>query len=110
MKKSDGAGETLFRRGVAREEVQARGNDRYCKNTQGNGAPEFLLQVVVIKVHAEGGTEADDVRLPRELMVANPAGGKREHDRESDKCERLPELRDLEPDKKGDESAACGCE
>ena len=90
MKKSDGAGKTLFRRGVAREEVQARGNDRYCKNAQGNGAPEFLLQVVVIKVRAEDGTEADDVRLPRELMVANPAGGKREHDRENDPADGNP--------------------
>src|SRR5437773_4094146 len=90
MKKSDGAGETLFRRGFAREEVQARGDDRYCKNAQGNGAPEFLLQVVVVKVRAEEGTKADDVRLPRELMVANPARGKREHDRENDPADGNP--------------------
>src|SRR5690348_6680700 len=84
MKKSDGAGETLFRRGFAREDVQARGDDRYCKNAQGNGAPEFLLHVVVIKVRAEERTEADDVRLPRKLRVTNPAFEERKRDCEND--------------------------
>src|SRR5690348_1419487 len=84
MKECDHARVALLRRGFAREQIQARGDDRYCKNAQGNGAPEFLLQVVVIKVRAEEGTEADDVRLPRELMVANPARGERKHDGEND--------------------------
>ena len=90
MKKSDGPGETFFRRGFAREEVQARGDDRYCKNARGNGAPEFLLQVVVIKVRAEEGTEADDVRLPGNLSITNPARGKREHDGENDPANGNP--------------------
>src|SRR5437016_892112 len=90
MKKSDGAGETLSRRGFAREEVQARGDDRYCKNAQGNGAPEFLLHVVVVKIRAEKRTEANDVRLPRKLMVANPPRGKREHDREDNPSNSNP--------------------
>src|SRR5439155_671580 len=110
MKKSDGPGETFFRRGFAREEVQARGDDRYCKNARGNGAPEFLLQVVVIKVRAEEGTEADDVRLPGKRVITNRARGFRQNHRKGDEREWLPKLRHLKPDKKRDESASCSRE
>src|SRR5438128_1567722 len=128
MKKSDGPGETFFRRGFAREEVQARGDDRYCKNARGNGAPEFLLQVVVIKVRADengvpavntgrigrescvDGETRKKIRVPGKRVITNRARGFRQNHRKGDEREWLPKLRHLKPDKKRDESASCSRE
>ena len=49
-----------------------------------------MFEVVVVKERAEQGAESDDVCLPGEMLVANPARGKREHDRENNPAHRDP--------------------
>ncbi len=42
-----------------------------------------MLEIVVVEERADESAETDDVRLPSELLVTNPARGEREHDGEN---------------------------
>ena len=90
MKEGDDAGIALLRRGFLREEVQARGNEGNGEDAQGNGAPELLLEFVVVEESADKSAETDDVGLPGKLLVTNPARGEREHDGENDPANGNP--------------------
>ncbi len=90
MKEGGNTGEAFFRSSLARKEVQASGDERNGKDAQRDGAPEFLFEVVVVKVGAEQSAETDDVGLPGELLVTNPARGEREHDGENDPADGNP--------------------
>src|SRR6202521_3983277 len=90
MKEGDGASVALLRRGSAREEVQARRDERNGEDAQGDGPPEFLLEAVIIEVRADESAKTDDVGVPGELLVTNPARGEREHDGENDPADGNP--------------------
>src|SRR5262249_53010639 len=49
-----------------------------------DGAQERLRKAVIVEKGAKHSTEADDIRLPGELRIVNPAMGDRESDREDD--------------------------
>src|SRR6267378_3274147 len=90
MKESGGAGETFLRSGFARKEVQASSDERDRKDAQRDGAPEFLFEIVVVKIGAEQSADTDDVRLPGELLVTDPARGERERHSENNPADRDP--------------------
>jgi hypothetical protein len=49
-----------------------------------------LFEVVIVRVRADEGAKTNNVCLPGELLVTNPARGEREHNRENDPADGNP--------------------
>src|SRR5271163_4772457 len=66
------------------ERVCAGDDDAHSEEPHRNVGPKRRVQIQVERVGANEGRERDNVGLPREMAVANPASGKRESNRERD--------------------------
>ena len=77
-------------RRLTREEIQTSSDQRNREHAQRDGAPEFLLEVEIVKEGSEQRACAHNIRLPGKLRITNPAICNCESDGENNPAHRDP--------------------
>src|SRR6267378_3374681 len=88
----------------------ATNNNRQCaKSAYGNGVPD--VDTALIGSERREDCEASEkMRVPSKRVISQCASGLGQNHRETNECERLPKLRDFEPDEQTEETAPCNGE
>src|SRR6267378_2967946 len=88
----------------------ATNNNRQCaKSAHGNGVPD--VDTALIGSERREDCEASEkMRVPSKRVISQCASGLGQNHRETNECERLPKLRDFEPDEQTEETAPCNGE
>src|SRR6266481_7648429 len=88
----------------------ATDNNRQCaESAHGNGVPD-VDSALIDSERREDCEASEKMRVPSKRVISQCASGLGQNHRENDECERLPKLRDFEPDEQTEETAPCNGE